>query len=341
MKKSIPIILLFLFVFAANGQERYVQGRIQAEHGNYALEIGNYTDALRIFEECVQKYDSIPEALFGAAKASYYLGKNKEAGNYINAALQSKNSDFKTNPAYQQVFRYAALIEETENSPFKMVFVRGGVYTMGCNEAMDKNCEEEEKPSHNVQVGDFFIGSYEVTQAQWKKVMGSNPSGFTNCDDCPVESITWDEIQVFIEKLNKQFPALKFRLPTEEEWEFAARGGNKSKGFLYCGSNNADEVAWYQDNSGNKTHPVGQKLPNELGLYDMGGNVWEWTQNWFFFYQGQNTEAVRGAMAYSHRTDRGGCWQYSVKYVTPSKRGGLNPFEKNNDLGFRLARTAQ
>ncbi|MCE7925361.1 MAG: formylglycine-generating enzyme family protein [Haliscomenobacteraceae bacterium CHB4] len=156
----------------------------------------------------------------------------------------------------------------------EMVFVEGGAFTMGCTAEQVKYCEDNEKPPHKVTINSFYIGKYEVTQAQWKAVMDNNPSYFKDCDDCPVESVNWNDVQVFLQKLNAK-TGKKYRLPTEAEWEYAARGGNKSQKYIYAGGSDLSAVAWYGDNSNSKTHPVGSKSPNELGLYDMSGNVWE------------------------------------------------------------------
>lgn len=154
------------------------------------------------------------------------------------------------------------------NVEFKMIHVEGGTFTMG-----------EGSDAHQVTLSSYYIGETPVTQEQWKSVMGSNPSYF-NGDKRPVETVSWINCQDFLKKLNAK-TGKKFRLLTEAEWEFAARGGNKSKHTPYRGSNNLDEVAWYSGNSRSETHPVKQKKPNELGIYDMSGNVWEWCQDWF------------------------------------------------------------
>jgi len=171
----------------------------------------------------------------------------------------------------------------------KMVRVESGTFWMGCTQEQSGICENNENPKHQVKLSTFKMGVTEVTQEQWKMIMGSyNPSGHNagHIPGLPVENITWNEVQQFIKALNDS-TGKNYRLPTEAEWEYAARGGNKSKGYIYSGSNNLDEVAWYSENSANpensqiETHPVGLKAPNELGLYDMSGNVLEWCSDWY------------------------------------------------------------
>ena len=158
---------------------------------------------------------------------------------------------------------------------FQMVKIQGGTFQMGATSEQGNDVSINEKPIHSVTLSDYHIGQTQVTQELWQAVMGSNPSEFKGDSQCPVENVSWNDCMEFIAKLNR-LTGKNFRLPTEAEWEYAARGGSKSKGYKYSGSNNPDAVAWYDDNSGDKTHPVATKQANESGLYDMSENVWEW-----------------------------------------------------------------
>ena len=221
---------------------------------------------------------------------------------------------------------------------FEMVYVKGGTFTMGATAEQGSDAESDEKPTHSVTLSDFYIGKYEVTQAQWKAVMGSNPSYFKG-DNLPVENVSWNDIQEFIKKLNAQ-TGKKYRLPTEAEWEYAARGGNQSKGYKYSGSNNVGDVAWYTDNSNSKTHPVGQKTPNELGIYDMSGNVWEWCQDWYGSYSSSSQTNPTGPSSGSQRVLRGGSWCSSVRCCRVTFRSDDYPDRRSSAYGFRLALSA-
>ena len=222
-------------------------------------------------------------------------------------------------------------------SNFEMVFVKGGSFTMGCTREQGNSCRDNEKPSHRVTVGGFYIGKYEVTQAQWKAVMGNdnNPSHFKG-DNLPVENVSWVDVQNFIGKLNKQ-TGKQYRLPTEAEWEFAARGGSGSKGFKYSGSNTAGNVAWYDNNGNGKTHAVGSKSPNELGIYDMSGNVFEWCKDWYGTYSDKAQTNPQGPSSGAARVTRGGSWNFDADRVRVSLRSSPTPDVRANDLGFRLA----
>ena len=211
----------------------------------------------------------------------------------------------------------------------EMVFVEGGTFQMGSSSG-----ESDEKPVHSVTLSAFNIGKYEVTQAQWKAVMGNNPSSFTGCDDCPVDNVSWNDVQQYISKLNSQ-TGKNYRLPTEAEWEYSAKGGKSSKGYTYSGSNNLNAVAWYTDNSGSKTHAVGGKKANELGIYDMAGNVWEWCSDWYGTYNRYSETNPTGASSGQIRVLRGGSWYYDASSCRAAKRVRNDP-DYRYSLGFRL-----
>lgn len=246
---------------------------------------------------------------------------------------------------------------------FKMIYVKGGSFTMGCTSEQGSDCYDRERPAHSVTLGDFYMGETEVTQALWKAVMGSNPSWFKG-DNLPVENVSWNDCQEFIRRLNQQ-TGKTFRLPTEAEWEYAARGGQKSQGYKYSGSNNINEVAWYYKNSGDRyidkwaknwrsrdnqgeknhlrSHPVKEKQPNELGLYDMSGNVSEWCQDWYLYeyYRISPSVCPSGPSFGSDHVLRGGSW--TLDAVIPSyrdcqviyRRGGQG-YSKDYGLRFLL-----
>jgi sulfatase modifying factor 1 len=201
----------------------------------------------------------------------------------------------------------------------EMVFVEGGTFQMGSDSG-----EDDEKPVHFVTLSSFNIGKYEVTQAQWKAVMGNNPSGFSGCDDCPVENVSWNDVQQYIYKLNCQ-TGKNYRLPTEAEWECAAKGGKSSKGYAYSGSNDLNSVAWNPDNSGSKTHAVGGKQANELGIYDLSGNVEEWCSDWYGTYTSYSETNPTGASLGQFRVLRGGSSVLRANYCRSAARIGYVP----------------
>jgi formylglycine-generating enzyme required for sulfatase activity len=204
----------------------------------------------------------------------------------------------------------------------EMVNVKGGTFTMGCTSEQGNDCLNAEKPAHQVTLSDFQIGKYEVTQVQWTAMMGDNPSSFKG-ENLPVENVSWDDVQEFIRKLNEMTGG-NYRLPTEAEWEYAARGGSQSRGYKYSGSNDAGDVAWFRDNSERMTHPVGTKKANELGIHDMSGNVFEWVNDWFGNYGG-GVQIPQGASLGSGRVIRGGGWLIDARPARVSARYGLDP----------------
>ena len=223
---------------------------------------------------------------------------------------------------------------------YNMVRVDGGTFRMGATSEQGDDADRDEYPVHSVTLSGYDIGKTEVTQALWKAVMGSNPSHFIG-DKLPVECVSWDDCQEFIRKLNSMTDQ-NFRLPTEAEWEFACRGGNNSRGYMYSGSNNVGGVAWYGaysgGNSGGKTHPVGTKAPNELGIYDMSGNVWELCADWFGNYSRGAQTNPKGPYDGSDRVLRGGSWGHGAGCCRSSFRSGLcRPTDRNHYHGLRLA----
>ena len=220
---------------------------------------------------------------------------------------------------------------------FEMVYVEGDTFRMGATEEQGEDAYDDEKPVHRVTLSSYLIGKHEVTQALWEEVMGSNPSYNKQGGDYPVEHVSWDDCQEFIGKLNAR-TGMQFRLPTEAEWEYSARGGNRSKGYKYAGSNNLDEVGWYGDNSDEHTHPVGRKKPNELGLYDMSGNVVEWCQDWYGDYTEESQTNPVGPQSgkWGYRVLRGGSSWGNARYCRVSNRFGSVPGSRGGIGGLRL-----
>jgi sulfatase modifying factor 1 len=214
----------------------------------------------------------------------------------------------------------------------EMIFVAGGSFEMGSNHG-----EPNERPPHKVNLNSFYIGKFEVTQKLWQQVMGSNPSYFQNCDDCPVEEVTPAQIDEFISKLN-QLTEKKYRLPTEAEWEYAALGGRQSKGFRYPGSDSLFEVGWTRDNAESKTYKVGLKKPNELGLYDMAGNVWELCSDWWNpnFYKNSKADNPVNDKKAIWRAARGGSWRSGEDRCYSKARNRNVPDHHKQNGGFRL-----
>ena len=218
---------------------------------------------------------------------------------------------------------------------FEMVAVKGGTFTMGATSEQGSDAYVWEKPTHKVTLSDYMIGKTEVTQELWQAVMGSNPSEFKG-DKLPVECVSYEDCEKFIEKL-KSLTGQDFRLPTEAEWEYAARGGNKSKGFKYSGSNDIGSVAWYTSTTNDSgTKPVATKSPNELGLYDMSGNVWEWCYDYYDDYSSGSQTNPKGPSSGSIRVVRGGGWSGDARYCRVSLRGDY-PDSRDYFLGLRLA----
>lgn len=214
---------------------------------------------------------------------------------------------------------------------FKMVYVEGGTFMMGCD---DVEARGDERTVHKVTLSDYYIGQTEVTQALWKAVMRGNPSFYIDANR-PVLNVSWDDCQRFIKRLN-EITGENFCLPTEAEWEFAARGGIHSKGYKYSGSNNVDVVAWYEGNSDLACH-VGKKQPNELYIYDMSGNVAEWCSDWYDYYSYVDVTDPTGPSSGSFRILRGGCYGSQAAGCRSTFRGHNTPTYSYYTVGLRLA----
>ena len=221
--------------------------------------------------------------------------------------------------------------------------ISAGTFTMGS--PTDELGRWNDETQHEVTLTkSFYMQTTEVTQGQWRAVMGSNPSDFSDCgDDCPVETVSWDDVQEFIEKLNQMEGTDKYRLPTEAEWEYASRAGsttafaNGEITNIDCDDPNLDQMAWYCGNADITTHPVAQKDPNDWGLYDMHGNVWEWCEDWYGAYSGPVTDPT-GPSSGTIRVLRGGSWDFNAMYCRSASRYGLKPDNRSYDIGFRVAR---
>ncbi len=235
--------------------------------------------------------------------------------------------------------------------PFDMLPVQGGTFNMGDEHG---DLWDACRPVHQVRVSDFYIGKYPVTQALWKAVMdGKNPSRFED-DERPVENVSWGDAQAFVKALNQitkgsRLEGLHYRLPTEAEWEYAARGGQyHTEGYKYAGSDRLKDVGWFDENSGKETKPVGLKYPNQLGIYDMSGNVWEWCEDWFggteYYKDCKSKEPVENPMgpkSGSYRVSRGGSWDGDARGCRAAYRDGGTPDGRGSLLGFRLVLSLQ
>ncbi|MCL1947654.1 MAG: formylglycine-generating enzyme family protein [Chitinivibrionia bacterium] len=250
-----------------------------------------------------------------------------------NDILQAKQTSQRAKYYIEQAKQNKSQIERLLEQHF--IFVQGATFTMGCTSEQSRDCENDERPAHSVTISDFFIGKYETTQKLWTLVMSDNPSKFKG-DDFPVESVSWNDISVFISVLN-EVTEKNYRLPTEAEWEFAARGANKSQKYKYSGGNNLDNTGWFYNNSGGRTRQVGQKKPNELGIYDMSGNVWEWCNDRYGQYSGDAATNPTGADIGDTRVLRGGGWYHVAEFCRVASRSSNTPSFSLSYAGFRLA----
>ena len=271
----------------------------------------------------------------GAGIANQQQSENQQSSNTYVASSSNNSSGTPSVASGSNTIS----IPVKDGISIDMVKVEAGTFMMGATSEMKDSYDDpdsDEKPVHQVTLtNDYYMGKYEVTQALWQAVMGSNPSNFKG-DNLPVEEVSWNDCQEFISKLNS-LTGRKFRLPTEAEWEYAARGGKKSRSYQYSGSSNISDVAWYDGNSVNKTHPVGTKQANELGIYDMSGNVYEWCHDWYGSYSSSSQTNPTGADSGSSRVFRGGSWYGNARYCRLSFRDCTPPDCRGYNLGLRLA----
>ena len=299
------------------------ESRVNSDKFHYVVEGYN------LLGDCYEKGYGVTKDI---NKAKEYW---QQAADYNQADAQAKLERY----AKRAVHSNGNINITVNGVSFKMIKVKGGTFQMGSN---DSEADSDEKPVHSVTLSDYYIGETEVTQELWEAVMGSNPSGFKEPKN-PVEIVSWDDCQEFIKKLN-ELTGKNFRLPTEAEWEYAARGGNKSRDYKYSGSNTIGDVAWCYENAYDVgktspdygTHTVGTKSPNELGLYDMSGNVWEWCSDWYGDYSSSAQTNPTGPATGSYRVFRGGSWYYSAQSCRVANRSYGTPVSPNNDRGFRL-----
>jgi len=277
--------------------------------------------------------DAIFCSTSNASQEFYFKPKNTDRYIATYQSLVNGLSEY-VGQAPQTVNSSQNLTFTVDGVSFTMIYVPGGTFTMGATSEQGSDVDDDEKPTHSVTLSGYHIGQTEVTQALWTAVMGSNPSRFKG-DQRPVERVSWNDCQTFISRLNAK-TGKNFRLPTEAEWEYAARGGH-SGGSKYAGSDNISNVAWYDDNSGGETHNVATKSPNGLGIYDMSGNVWEWCQDWYGEYSSSSQTNPKGPSFGDFRVDRGGGWYFNAGFCRVSFRGSSPPSYSSNYLGLRLA----
>jgi formylglycine-generating enzyme required for sulfatase activity len=340
MKKTFLFSLAFLACICLPAQQiqnvtAEQQGKNIVVSYNLAAASGQFDVALYCSTDGGTNFGNPLNAVTGDVGKNLNAGNNKQITWNVLADMEKLTGS-------RIVFEVRA--RTTSDLGIEMVFVKGGTFNMGSN-----NGGDDEEPAHMVRLHDFYMGKYEVTQKQWREVMGasttlSDPAYFKNCDNCPVEQVSWNDVREFIKKLNQKTDKT-YRLPTEAEWEYAAGGGSSTQfggrsggGYKYSGSNNIDEVAWYNNNPDGKTHPVGQKKANELGIYDMSGNVWEWCADWYKaeYYDNSPQGNPKGPTSGTTRVIRGGSWDCDSQYCRVADRSYFTPDRRSYGLGFRL-----
>lgn len=314
------------------GADIYIDGELVGKTPNIFKEIEAGRHELKLEK---QEYNSLTRIFivdegeklsFNETLSSVYYKASTQETTQIQSQNEKKNAT--RAPMENQVFTVNGV-------SFTMIAVESGTFQMGASQEQLDKADIDESPSHSVTLDDYYIGETEVTQELWEAVMGKNRSKFKSLQR-PVERVSWNDCQEFISKLNA-LTGKNFRLPTEAEWEYAARGGNKSKGYKYSGSNMIEDVAWYKNNSSSQTHDVKTKQANELGIYDMSGNVLEWCLDWYGVYSSAPQNNPIGQSSGFYRVLRGGNWNDYSRYCRVSCRDYINPGGWDATSGFRLA----
>ena len=325
MKRSILQIILAVLCLSARAQK---VSNIRAEQLGqeivvfYSLETASPCEiSLLLSQDNGSTWSAPLKNVSGDVGKNISAGEKKITWKVLEEREQLYGDKFK--------FKVVAICKKKTFEP-EMVFVEGGTFQMGSTSG-----DFDEKPVHSVTLKSFYIGKHEFTQAQWRTVMGSNAHHNSDCDNCPVVLVSWNEVQQYIQELNAQ-TGKKYRLPTEAEWEYAAKGGRASRGYTYSGSNDLGTVAWYGSNAGNKIHAAGTKQANELGIFDMSGNVREWCSEWYFNYSSSSITNSTGPASGANRVLRGGSWIDNAPYCRSTDRDWDCPDCGSNQSGFRL-----
>ena len=362
MKTAVPVLLALSLAGSATAQDLppdVLADKLVLEAGA-ALASGDPQHASRALHE-VEALNVEPPAMFAYVKgrllaehgdgeeawregrrllAQFAVAAGRDSEHYTPALEAIVAAEGKLRAAARLARLGGRLPEVLQEVGAQMVRVEGGSFTMGCTPEQER-CDADEHPTRPVQVESFEIGRFEMTQELWEAVMGENPGAFGDCPRCPVETVSWDDVQAFLGRLNAQGD--RYRLPSEVEWEYAARGGPLSQRRQYAGSDDWAEVAWYHENSGNRTHPVGSRQANELGLFDMSGNVREWVRDcWHGTYDGAPDDGRPWEEGdCRRRVIRGGSWHGKPGDIRSANRFWYTTSFRNNDLGFRIARTIE
>ena len=343
---AIVLVIGAYFVYDIIEKRNDENARIEAETSykemlsdqqSYLVLLGEGDKLLSVnkYSESINKYEQAQIYEKKYTGTEYSKEFDKGASSKIEAANEAEQAYKAEQARLEKEKREREGIYEVNGVTFKMIAVEGGTFKMGATSEQGSDAYSDESPVHSVTLSDYYIGETEVTQELWDAVMGTNPSRFKGSKR-PVESVSWDDCWTFIKELNR-LTGKNFRLPTEAEWEYAARGGNKSKGYKYSGSNTIGNVAWYDSNSGSKTHDVKTKQANELGIYDMSGNVYEWCQDYYGNYSSGSQTNPIGPTSGSDRVYRGGSWLINAKCCRVSYRYGNNPDDASGNLGLRLS----